>query len=729
MEETLGGVVTRVVFQNEQNGYAVLQVETDEQLLTAVGPLSHVQEGEEVVLTGQFEQNQNYGSQFRVTEAEVRLPQEEASIFRYLAGGAVPGIGPAIAKKLVQRFGLRTLELLASKPEELTAVGGFGIAKARAASAAFRSLFGAREVMEYFGRFGLSAVAAMSLYRAYGEGVLSAFEQNPYILTGPPLHLHFSLADQIAQQMQVDHEDFTRLAAGLTHILRHNTENGHTCLPKEKLLATAAQFLKAGPRQCEQALEEAVERGLLVLFTANKKEMAALPGLAAAEHRIALTLLSILKQPVPKIGQNNGHTNYVKFINLSDKQALALEMASENGCFILTGGPGTGKTTTLQAMLQRFESEAQIVYLCAPTGRAAKRIEELTGREAKTIHRLLEVPYGAGKGELVFTHGKDNPLRCDVVIVDEVSMVDVALFDALLAALRPGTRLILVGDAAQLPSVGPGNILGDLLRSGQVPFVELTEVFRQGQQSQIVLNAHRILQGQLPQTGDQNGDYFFISSAKDSAKETIADLVQRRLPEAYGFAQNDIQVLCPSRMGACGTAALNPLLQQQLNPKMPGKPEVLFRGQQLRRDDRVMQVRNNYDIAFEKADGTQGAGAYNGDIGIVSDIQDRGGRIAVAMEDRSYFYNAEELSDLEIAYAVTVHKSQGSEFPCVVLALADVPPKLRYRNLLYTAITRARQLLVVVGELDVLEEMVQNDRKTLRYTALASLLQEGDAWL
>ena len=591
----------------------------------------------------------------------------------------------------------------------------------------FKRMFGMRELIAYLAQFEISPRRAMEVFRTFGPGAMQAIQQNPYLLCGEPLQLDFRHADSIAQYYQMAGDCAQRLEAALLRTLRHNAGNGHTCLPRAQLLETASNFIHQPPEKLAAALDSCIQTGKLAVRMFDGTPYIYLPDLLAAEQDIADRLAMLTKrgkQTAHGLDKNIQILELAQGFAYAPLQKEAIRKAMTENCLVLTGGPGTGKTTTVNAILQLLENEAERVALCAPTGRAAKRLSELTGRKASTIHRLLEVDYTGGV--VSFIHNDKNLLKCDVVILDEMSMVDVKLFQALIAALRYSCRIIMVGDADQLPSVGPGNILGEIIRSGLVPTVCLNEIFRQAAQSLIVENAHHIISGEPLKKGGKTDDFFFLEADGDAAQKLVCDLVTTRLPRSYQFDPvKDIQVLCPTKLGPTGTQALNAELQALLNPPKKGKPELQSAARVFRVGDKVMQVRNNYEITWQRIGGEQGVGAYNGDIGIVESIDVRSRSMVVRMDDRRLVYPAENLNELEIAYAITVHKSQGSEFPAVILPAAQVPPRLCYRNLFYTGVTRGRKLCIVVGRRDVVNRMMSNIRQNLRYSGLAALLAQA----
>lgn len=726
MEEKITGVIEHVIFKNEETGYAVAELAAEDDLITVAGELAGIAEGEEVQVTGCYVNHPTFGPQFKVAYCEYRMPQTAAAILRYLSGGALPGIGPVTARRIVESFGDETLEVIASQPEKLSQVRGLTLRKAEAISEEFCRVFGLREAIGYLTGLGLSAAAALGVYKHYGAYTIGLVKENVYLLCAYPAYLPFEQADAVAERQSVEQDAPNRQKAGVLYVLRHNLNNGHTCLPAARLQDTAARFLGTAPALACSAVEELVENGDLFRVSFREEEVLFLPEMYRAEETIALALSALVQLPPMNTPPTESELEWAQReqnIAFAPLQKQAVRMAVENNCFALTGGPGTGKTTAIKAMISLFESRGDRVALAAPTGRAAKRLSELSGREAKTIHRLLEVAFGSGQTPK-FLHDEKNPLKCDVLIVDEMSMVDVLIFESLLRALKPTCRIILVGDSDQLPSVGPGNILKDVLDSGCVPNVCLKEIFRQAEKSRIVVNAHHIVKGEMPVQGSAKDDFFFLESTGAECRALVCDLVSRRLPESYGFsAADDIQVLCPSRVGSCGTVQLNAQLQAALNPPAEGKRQMEFMGQLFREGDKVMQVRNNYDIPFERDGGGEGIGAFNGDIGRLERIDQKNSVFWVRFEDRLYQYTGDQLKELEIAYAVTIHKSQGSEFTAVIIPISETPQKLCYRNLLYTGVTRARSLLIIAGSAKLVGRMVSNNKKTLRYSGLCRFLK------
>ena len=725
--DQLEGTIEDIIFENSDSGYVVFELSGGGTLTVVCGTLGELHVGQSVVCRGRYETHATYGRQFHATECITDMPRDLDAVYAFLASRSLPYVGPATAQKIIEKFGTASLDVIANEPARLTEIKGISADKADRIQQEFKRMFGMRELIAYLAQFEIGPRRAMEVFRTFGPGAAQAIAANPYLLCGEPLQLDFRHADSIAQYYQMEGDCAQRLEAALLRTLRHNAGNGHTCLPRERLVATASAFIHQPPEKLTAALENCLESGELASCSWNGGDYIYLPDLLGAEKAIAARLAFLVrrdKQAARHIDRDIQVLELTQGFAYAPEQREAIRRAVTENCLVLTGGPGTGKTTTVNAILNILESQAERVALCAPTGRAAKRLSELTGRKASTIHRLLEVDYSGG--QVSFIHNEKNLLKCDVVILDEMSMVDVQLFQSLLAALRPNCRIIMVGDADQLPSVGPGNILGEVIRSQKVPTVCLKRIFRQAKRSLIVENAHNIVSGRPLQKGGKEDDFFFLEADGEACQKLICDLVTTRLPRSYGFDPiRDIQVLCPTKMGPCGTQALNSLLQDLLNPPAPGKPQLQSASRVFRVGDKVMQVRNNYEIVWHRDGGEQGVGAYNGDIGIVESINTRERSMVVRMDDRKLIYPAENLSELETAYAITIHKSQGSEFAAVVLPAAQVPPRLCYRNLFYTGVTRARKLCVVTGRRDTVAAMMANVRQNLRYSGLAALLQEA----
>ena len=718
------GTVESVIYQNQENGYTVLRLDGGEgQTLTVVGCMPGVAPGEGIAVEGTWTRHASYGEQFKAEAVERRTPAGTKAIFDYLSSGAVKGIGAATARRMVEEFGEETLTVLEEHPERLTQIRGITRKKALAMGENFRLQMGMRRLLEFLGEHEVPLQLAMPLYRKYGDRALEIIRGNPYLLVDGELGVEFSTADKLALSMGMEGDDPQRIEAGLLFELAHNLDNGHAFLPRRKLLPATAQLieLEGGTEALEDALEALLERGEVIQETVANEEAVYLHDLCEAEQYVAFRLAEMARgEQVPPHGLDGliDRIQAEQGIVYAPQQRQAVELAAASQVMLLTGGPGTGKTTSLRGVLALFEQLGLETALAAPTGRAAKRLGELCGMEAATIHRLLETQYDPRSGRLVFARDEDDPLRADAVIVDETSMVDILLMRGLLSALRPECRLILVGDPDQLPSVGPGNLFSDLIRSGVVPMVRLTEIFRQAAESAIIRNAHGVNRGELPDLRDNKHDFFFLRR-KDPARaaETIVELVQTRLPNNMGIPPEQIQVLSPTRKRVTGTAALNRAIQEAVNPPAPDRPERRFGEYVFRQGDRVMQVRNNYDVIWK--DGlTTGMGVFNGDIGQIVEVDNRSELITVDFEGRLVEYTPDMLGELEPAYAITVHKAQGSEYRAVILSVSDGAPVLLTRGVLYTAITRARELLILVGDEDVVARMTANDRQQRRYSGL-----------
>ena len=729
--EQIEGTVEDIIYENADNGYTVFEVSGGGVITVVCGVVGELHAGESVICRGRYENHATYGRQFHAQECETDMPKDLEAVYAFLASRSLPYIGAKTADKIIDLFGAEALEVIANDPARLTQVPGISPDKADRIQQEFKRMFGMRELIAYLAQFEIGPRKAMEVFRAFGVGAMQAISSNPYLLCGEPLQLDFRHADSIAQYYHMEGDCAQRLEAALLRTLRHNAGNGHTCLPRAQLLETASNFIHQPPEKLARALDKCIETEELCVKMFDGVPYIYLPDLLAAEQDIAHRLAILArrgKNTARDLDRNLQVLELTQGFAYAPLQREAIRKAMTENCLVLTGGPGTGKTTTVNAILQLLENQAERVALCAPTGRAAKRLSELTGRKASTIHRLLEVDYTGGV--VSFIHNDKNLLKCDVVILDEMSMVDVKLFQALLAAARYHCRIIMVGDADQLPSVGPGNILGEILRTGVVPTVRLTDIFRQAQQSLIVQNAHRIVEGQMPQKGGPKDDFFMIESTGLACQKLVCDLVSSRLPKAYGFDPvKDIQVLCPTKVGPTGSVELNRRLQEILNPPMRGKPQIGTEknAKILRLGDKVMQIKNDYDITYERDGAEAGVGAYNGDLGIITAVDPDARAVTVMMDDRKYVYSADQLAELEPAYAVTVHKSQGSEFPAVILPVADVPARLCYRNLLYTGVTRARKLCVLTGTARTEEAMVRNVRQNMRYSGLRFLLADAAA--
>ncbi|MCL2034498.1 MAG: ATP-dependent RecD-like DNA helicase [Oscillospiraceae bacterium] len=729
---TIQGTVESVVFASEESGFAVLELDYNNNPITVVGPLYGVCTGEDVKVTGKYVSHPVYGSQFKAEAYEQALPATAAAILKYLSSGAVKGLGPRTAKRLVDFFGDNSLMIIEKHPERLSEIKGISPQKAIAISEEYRNIHGLRAVMLELARHDVGASAAIRAWKKWGPLAMEIIRADPYLLCGGDVGVTFEKADLIAANFGVAADSPARLRAGIFHVLTHNLSNGHTCLPLDKLLKTAAGLLDADLFKLEDAALSCTEDSTFESDCVDGSRFLFLPDLYDAETYIAGRVRMMLGTTPP---QNRSFQKEIKAleenfsIGYAPLQVKAIESALSNNIFILTGGPGTGKTTTLKAILSILETQGGKAALAAPTGRAAKRMSELTGRDAKTIHRLLEVDFrdqNAG-GEIKFKRNEKNPLRLDAVILDEVSMVDAKLMHSLLKAMKMSCRLILVGDPDQLPSVGAGNVLRDLIDSDMIPMVHLNEIFRQETESAIVSNAHKIVRGEHPDLQTKSSDFFFLTrTAYEETAKTVVELCAFRLPKAYGYSPLwDIQVIVPSRVGALGSIELNRLLQEKLNPETPEKNEQKLGSRILREGDKVMQIKNNYDIPWEKDGGEAGAGIFNGDIGVIEMLVRQSQSILIRFEDRVAEYSFDMADEIEHAWAITVHKSQGSEFEAVIMPLMSFHPKLYYRNILYTCVTRAKRVMIILGTKNTVYTMVENHRKVLRYTNLQHLLTKN----
>ena len=727
---TVEGVVEHLIFQNEENGYTVLSLVTDQgEVVTVVGCIPCVAPGEGLTVTGTWVNHPSYGPQITAELIERRMPEGEDEIVSYLSSGVIRGVGPATAARLVERFGEDTLAVIEEEPERLATIKGITAKKAMEISNAFRELTGLRRVMEFMARYDLPTTLAMQLYRVYGGDALTRLKENPYLLSGERYGVDFAAMDEIALSMDFGADDPCRVEAAIEYELTYNLNNGHVFLPRPKLAAATQQLIDVSADTVEIALDALLERNVVVQQHVANVDACYLRSYYEAEVAVAEKLIAMRRVPQPPLRRSVeraiAEMEQTQGIAYAPAQREAVVLAAEEGVVLLTGGPGTGKTTSVRAILDLYDKMGLDTVLLAPTGRAAQRLGEVCDREAQTIHRALGMAYNELTGEVTFRKNGSDPLEADAVIVDEMSMVDLPLMHALLTALRPGCRLIMVGDPDQLPSVGAGNVLGDMLRSGAIPTVALREIFRQAQQSAIIRNAHAVNLGMAPKLEANQGDFFFLCRrTPERLVQTVVELVQQRLPEKMGIPGQYIQVLSPTRKGETGTVNLNRALQAALNPPMRGKTQKVWGDTVFRTGDRVMQTKNNYDVIWEKDDGTVGTGIFNGDVGLIEDIDPSGELITIRFDDRAAVYTPDLLSQLELAYAITVHKAQGSEYRAVVLVSAPAAPSLMVRGVLYTAITRARELLVLVGDDVVPAKMAENDRQQRRYSGLRRRLKE-----
>ena len=727
--EILQGAVSAVVYQNYENGYAVLRLNLGGgQTVTVVGTIPLPVVGEKLMVTGRWGNHASYGRQFEAEFLERLMPQTTMEILNYLSSRVIKGIGPRMAARIVERFGAETLTVMEREPERLAEVAGISREKARSIGEEFRLQVGMRQIMEFFALHHLPAELAVRTYKRYGDSTMELLYDDPYLLMDEELEAEFGAVDRFAIELGVAGDDPRRGEAGGQFELTYNLTGGHSFLPEDKLIAATARLLTVEEDTVKQAVERLLEADRLSRDKLAGITVIYLPQLYEAETESVRRLLEFAGNtfPEPKnldklirsIAKDSG-------IDYSAQQLQAIREAATSGLLLITGGPGTGKTTILNGILELLGRMQLRCLLAAPTGRAAKRLSEVTGDDASTIHRLLEAGIDPATGKMFFARDEENPLKCDAVIVDEMSMVDIQLLHSLLQAIPQGKRLILVGDPDQLPPVGPGFPFGDMLRSGCLPSVRLTEIFRQAQQSLIVMNAHRVNQGEMPELRCVTSDFFFMKrNSEDGVCGLIRDLCATRLPQNMGIPSDQIQVLSPTRKGAVGTVNLNRLLQAALNPPGPDKKERTFGDYLFREGDRVMQIRNNYDILWKKTDGSMvGAGIFNGDVGVIQSIDTGSETLTVLFDDKEAEYDFTQLNELEPAYAMTVHKSQGSEYRAVILTAWNGSPYLLSRSILYTAITRARELLVIVGKEETVGVMVENAKKNRRYSGLKLRLQ------
>ncbi len=728
--QRLEGSVERVIYANEDNGYTICDMASSEEgeIVTAVGIMPMIGAGDHLCVYGQWTHNPKYGRQFAVSQYERVMPADTASILRYLSSRAIKGIGPKTAQRIVEEFGEDSFDVIENHPEWLASIKGISMKTALAASESFREQAGIRSAMLFFrDYFGVSTT--VKIYKQWGSRAVDIAKKNPYRLCNEIDGIGFERADSMAQKLGFDADHLERLMSGILYVLSQNSaQNGHVCFPREKLVPMAAQLLSVDVESAARALSMLLQNRSVRVVRHGEVEMIYDAASYDAEKYIAEKMIlledrcaSVDLQDIDRFIEGEEAKSGIRYASL---QKRAMADALRYGVMILTGGPGTGKTTVVRALIHIFDSMGYDIALAAPTGRAAKRMSEATSMEAKTIHRLLEMTYGEGERSR-FLKNEDDLLEEQVIIIDEASMIDNLLMCALLKAIKPGARLILIGDADQLPSVGAGNVLRDLIESERFATVRLNEIFRQAQESLIVTNAHRINRGELPDLSVKDNDFFYLRRANDhDIALTIADLCKNRLPRTYGeVARQGIQVIAPSRKGEAGTESLNVLLQATLNPPSPRLRETKFRDRIFREGDRVMQTRNNYDMLWTRIfDDRTGNGIFNGDIGRIEEIDLPNKEMTILFDERRVIYDFSFLEDLEHAYAVTVHKSQGSEYPIVILPMCSAASMLLSRNLLYTAVTRAQTMAILVGREEIVREMVENDRQTMRYTGLCEWL-------
>ena len=741
MEEASGlqkleGIVEYIVYTNEENGYTICDLGiVDDEIVTVVGVMPLLGVGDKLCVYGKWTHNPKYGKQFSVEQYERMMPADTASILRYLASRAIKGIGPKTAQRIVEEFGEDSFDVIENHPDWLANIKGISMKTALAASESFKEQAGIRSAMMFF-RDYFGVATTVKIYKKWGSASVDVAKKNPYRLCNEIEGIGFERADAMASSLGVCRDHIERIMSGLAYVLLQNgLQNGHVCLPRKKLCETAASLLGVAEVQVEEAMVQMIRMGRFCSVLRDDVCMIYASDMYEAEKYIAEKLVRLDRmcaaldvRDIDRFVANEEAKSNLCYATL---QKQAISDALRYGVMVLTGGPGTGKTTVVRALIHIFDSMGYGIALAAPTGRAAKRLSESTSMEAKTIHRLLEMAYDTA-GHSVFNRNEQNLLDEQVIIIDEASMIDTLLMHALLKAIKPGARVIIIGDADQLPSVGAGNVLGDIIASKRFSTVCLTEIFRQAQKSLIVTNAHAINGGQMPRLDAKDNDFFFLRRQSDrEIAATVADLCRNRLPRTYGeVAVNGTQVIAPSRKGEAGTENLNVILQGMLNPADVTKREFRFRERVFREGDRVMQTRNNYDIVWTREyDDKTGNGIFNGDIGMIEHIDLTENEMIILFDDRRVIYEFSMLEDLEHAYAITVHKSQGSEYPIVIIPMCSAAQMLLTRNLLYTAVTRGQMMVILVGREDVIAQMVENNRQSMRYTGLADWLsaREGQA--
>lgn len=720
------GGVEDVVYYSEESGYVVLDMNVNGELVTAVGNMGDVREGEQLTLYGEYVMKPKYGRQFQVEIFERSLPTDVDDLRKYLGSGVIRGIGPSMAKKIVEAFGDKTLEILENDPRQLCSLKGISAERAIEIGQEFHNITGLRKAMTFFSKYGTAHAYVASAWKFYGGELIRSVSENPYLLCESGIELPFPDVERIARDLSFPMDSVYRLAAGILWQLRLAANEGNTCVREKALCNEVTEALFIDENQYNSALDFLKERQEIIDCGGFGERVIYLSEYYHAECYIADKLAEMIKRSNGEEADFSEEIEgiaWTRGIEYEVRQKQAINACMNNRVFILTGGPGTGKTTALNAVIELCRQRKLKIKLAAPTGRAAKRLSELTEAPAQTIHRLLEVDFASG--EHCFKRNEENPLSCDVLIIDEMSMVDAQLFASLLKAVKSSTRLIMVGDSNQLPSVGAGNILHDLIDSKRVPTIELVEIFRQAAQSLIVTNAHRIIKGDYPELNDRKNDFFFMPSKSEAdTLRLVVDLCGKRLPKSYGYDPfDDIQVLCLSKMGMLGTVNLNKELQLALNPPSKNKRELNYMNALFRDGDKIMQTKNDYDVEWRR--GTEKShGVFNGDIGRIFDADKVNVRCTIDFEGRKAFYDGEMLKKIDHAYAVTIHKSQGSEYPAVIIPLPNGMDRLSYRNLLYTAVTRAKSTLIIIGTENKIHAMIENNRRTERCSCLKQMLED-----
>jgi len=729
-QQTLTGVVEDIVYYNDDNGYAVCYVQTAAEYITVVGYMPYIAEGESVSVTGNWTFHAEYGAQFKANYYEKNMPKEKAEILKYLSSGVIKGVRRATAEKIVEYFGDQALEIIAKSPQDLSKIAGISKNKAIEIGKSYCEQLGVRDVVIFLQKYGVSPNYAVKVYKRYGTASVDIIKNNPYVLAEEVYGIGFKTADKIAMSIGVLENSITRIEAAASFGLWEAAMNGHTYLPRKALAQNICNLINVDEGEADNAISSMLFSNKLVNENYPNLEVIYQPAMFFAEVYVAKRLLNI--SSVTFI-QNEMNADEIieqvekeQNIQLASQQKQAVYGALQNGVMVITGGPGTGKTTIINTIIKVMEHLGKNIMLAAPTGRAAKRMTEMCGLEAKTIHRLLEVGFSEEEDGMSFSRNEQNPLDCDILIVDEMSMVDTILMNSLLKAVKSGTRLIMVGDSDQLPSVGAGDVLRDIIASGSVPIVGLTEIFRQAKESMIVVNAHKINHGEYPILNQKDSDFFIVQ--RDNAQDivsSIVDLCKTRLPNTYGYdSKTQIQILTPTRKGVTGVNTLNEKLQLALNPPSHNKKEKQFKNILFREGDKVMQLKNNYTIVWKKVSNEGGGvGVFNGDVGFIDTIDHSDETVKIIFDDRVSIYDFSQLDEVDLAYAVTVHKSQGSEFEVVIMPMYPCAPMLQNRNLLYTAVTRAKKLVVLVGRDSVIQVMVDNISEQKRYSGLQNKLR------
>lgn len=724
---TLEGTIEDIIFRNEVNTYTIARIDTSDGPATIVGYIPFIDVGETVKVEGDWIYHPTYGEQLEISTISIVVPSTRDGIEKYLASGLIPNIGPKTAKKIVRKFGLETFDVIRDQPEKLKEISGIGDKTLEKIIEAYADQGELRDIMVFLQQYGITANYGMKIYRTYGPDTIAIISENPYRLSEDIFGIGFVTADKIAKNMGINHESPYRIEAGIRFTINKYGISGHTYVPKTELIPSTAKILDVDINLIEGSIRDLAIKGIIHILNKDEELLVYNTPFHIAENNVSRKIVELSRVELDSVETDLDRA--IKTIegedglNFATKQIEAIEESMGNGIVVITGGPGTGKTTIINAIIKIIEDQGLSVTLAAPTGRAAKRMTETTGIEAKTIHRLLEYTYM--EEGMAFGIDEGSPLETDLLIIDEASMIDILLMNSLLKAVTPGTRLVLVGDVDQLPSVGAGNVLNDIIESEAVKVVELDEIFRQAEESMIVVNAHMINKGEFPQLNKKGKDFFFIHEREgDKIVQIIIDLCKNRLPNYYQVDPlKDIQVLTPMKKGDVGINILNKELQKYLNPEAFGKKEKTIGDDLFRVGDKVMQIKNNYTTEWEVRENgmliEKGEGIYNGDYGIILDIEEDGKSMKILFDDeKEVEYSFSQLDELKLSYATTVHKSQGSEFPVVIMPISWGPPMLLTRNLLYTAITRARTLVVLVGETRYLRAMIRNNRITERYSTL-----------